>query len=181
VITAILTSMMGGPVIQLILRPQRKARLEDAFRAGLFLPQLQANSIKGVIEEMAATVGRVLKGRLGAQAVARVNCAPEDVACSAIVKDVLLLAAGVEELGQPYVVTGISTTGIGLSSMDEQRAHVVFLILTPPDAPVIRGDMVAELSLLYRDQAMIDETLQARSYTEFLALIRTSSTPLQQE
>ncbi len=181
VITAILTSMMGGPVIQLILRPQRKARLEDAFRAGLFLPHLQADSIKGVIEELAAVAGRVLKGRLEPHAVSRVNCAPEDVACAAIVNDVLLLAAGVEGLSQPYVVTGISTSGVGLSFMDEQRAHVVFLILSPTDAPALRGDMVAELSLLYRDQIMIDETLQARNYTEFLALIRTSSTPLLQE
>lgn len=181
VITAILTSMMGGPVIQLILRPERQARLADAFHAGLFLPRLQADTIKGVIEEMVATAGRVLKGRLETHAVSRVNCAPEDVACAAIVNDVLLLAAGVDDISHPYVVTGISTGGVGLSFMDEQRAHVVFLILSPAEAPALRGDMVAELSLLYRDQLMIDETLQARNYTEFLALIRTSSTPLLQE
>ena len=65
--------------------------------------------------------------------------------------------------------------------MDEQRAHVVFLILSPKNAPAIRGDMVAELSLLYRDPAMIEQTLQARSFTEFLALIRTSTVYLQKE
>jgi len=181
VITAILTSMMGGPMIQLILRPTRKARLEDSFRFGLFLPELQADSMKGAIEEMAATVGRVLKGRLDPHHVVRVNCAPEDVACAAIVNDVLLLAAGVADLSRPYVVAGVSTSGIGLSFMDEQRAHVVFLILSPKNAPAIRGDMVAELSLLYRDPAMIEQTLQARSFTEFLALIRTSTVYLQKE
>ncbi len=53
-------------------------------------------------------------------------------ACAAIVNDVLLLAAGVDDISHPYVVTGISTGGVGLSFMDEQRAHVVFLILSPP-------------------------------------------------
>ncbi len=181
VITAILTSMMGGPMMQLILQPARKARLEDAFRFGLFLPELRADSIKGVIEEMTAVVGQVLGGRLEPYVVSRVSCAPEDVACAAIVNDVLLLAAGVDHISQPYVVTGLSTQGVGLSFMDTQRAHVVFLILSPKNDPAIRGDMVAELSLLYRDQAMIDQTLQARSFTEFLALIRTSTVYLQKE
>jgi Kef-type K+ transport system membrane component KefB len=181
VITAILTSMMGGPMMQLILRPARTARLEDAFRFGLFLPELRADSIKSVIEEMTTVVGRVLGGRLEPHAVSRVNCAPEDVACAAIVNDVLLLAAGVDHISRPYVVTGISTRGVGLSFMDAQRAHVVFLILSPKNEPGLRGDMVAELSLLYRDQAMIDQTLQARSFTEFLALIRTSTVYLHKE
>ncbi len=181
VITAILTSMMSGPMMQLILRPVRKVRLEDAFRSGLFLPALEADSMKGMIEEMAAVVGRILKGKLEPHSITRVHCAPEDVACAAIVNDVLLLAAGVDDISQPYVVTGISTSGVGLSFMDERRAHVVFLILSPKNDPGIRGNMVAELSLLYQDPAMIEQTLQARSYTEFLALIRTSTVYLQKE
>ena len=181
VVTAIVTSMMSGPMIQLILRPFRKARLEDAFRFGLFLPELRGDSIKLVIEEMAGTVDRVLGSRLPPHSISRVHCAPEDVACAAIVNDVLLLAAGVEEIKRPYAVTGISTGGVGLSFDDAQRAHVVFLILTPPNDPGLRGGMVAELSQLYRDPAMIEQTLQARSFTEFLALIRTSTVYLQKE
>jgi mannitol/fructose-specific phosphotransferase system IIA component (Ntr-type) len=65
--------------------------------------------------------------------------------------------------------------------MDEQRAYVVFLILSLKNAPEIRGDLVAELSLLYRDPLMIEQTRQARSYTEFLALIRTSTVYLSKE
>jgi mannitol/fructose-specific phosphotransferase system IIA component (Ntr-type) len=110
-----------------------------------------------------------------------VHCAPEDVACAAVVNDVLLLAAGVEEINRPYVVTGISTGGVGLSLYDAQRAHVIFLILSPASDPALRGDMVNELSQLYRDPAMVEQTLQARSFTEFLALIRTSTVYLQKE
>lgn len=181
VITAILTSMMGGPMIQMILRPVRTVRLEDSFRSGLFLRELRADSMEAAIEEMAAPVGQVLKGRLEPRSVTRVHCAPEDVACAAIVNDVLLLAAGVDDIVRPYVVAGLSASGVGLSVMDEQRAHVVFLILSPKNAPEIRGDLVAELSLLYRDPLMIEQTLQARSYTEFLALIRTSTVYLSKE
>jgi Kef-type K+ transport system membrane component KefB len=181
VITAIVTSMMSGPMMQLILHPVRKVRLEDSFRFGLFLPELRADSMKAVIEEMAATVDRVLKGRLEQQSVSLVHCAPSDVACAAIVNDVLLLAAGVDDISRPYVVSGISTSGVRLSFLEEQRAHVVFLILSPKNDPALRGDMVTELSLLYRDPVMIEQTLQARSFTEFLALIRTSTVYLQKE
>jgi hypothetical protein len=181
VVTAIVTSMMGGPMMQWILRPPRTARLEDAFRFGLFLPELRGDSVKLVIEEMAGTVDRVLGSKLQPHSISRVHCAPEDVACAAIVNDVLLLAAGVEEISRPYVVAGISAGGVGLSFDDTQRAHVVFLILTPANDPALRGYMVAELSQLYRDPAMIEQTLQARSFTEFLALIRTSTVYLQKE
>ena len=181
VITAILTSMMSGPMMQLILHPVRKARLEDSFRSGLFLPGMEAGSMKAVIEEMAAAVDRVFKGRLEPHSINWVHCAPEDVACAAVVNDVVLLAAGVDDISRPYVVTGVSTSGIGMSSQDAPRAHVVFLILSPKNDPGIRGDMVAELSLLYRDPLMIEQTLQARSFTEFLALIRTSTVYLQKE
>ncbi len=181
VITAILTSMIGGPAIQWILKPARTVRLEDAFRAGLFLPEVQAGTMKGVIEEMAALAGRVVKGRLEPRSIARVHCAPEDVACAAMVNDVLLLAAGVENIDRPYVVAGLSTGGVGLSAQDEQRAHVVFLILSPKGDPGLRGNLVAELSLLYQDPLMIEQTLQARNFTEFLALIRTSTVYLQKE
>lgn len=181
VVTAIVTSMMGGPMIQLILRPFRKARLEDAFRFGLFLPELRGDSVEVVIEEMAGTVDRVLGSRLSPHSISRVHCAPEDVACAAVVNDVLLLAAGVEEINRPHVVTGISTGGVGLSLHDAQRAHVIFLILSPANDPALRGDMVTELSQLYSDPAMIEQTLQARSFTEFLALIRTSTVYLQKE
>jgi len=181
VITALVTSMMGGPMIRLILRPVRRLRLEDAFRLGLFLPELRADSMKGVIAEMAAAVGRVLGGRLESQSISRVHCAPSDVACAAMVNDVLLLAAGVDDISRPYVVAGISASGVRLSFLEEQRAHVVFLILSPKNAPALRGDMVAELSSLYRDPLMIEQTLQTRSFTEFLALIRTSTISLQKE
>ena len=181
VITAIVTSMMGGPMIQLILRPARKVRLEDAFRAGLFLPELRAESMKAVIEELVAAADRVFKVGLSRHSVSRVHCAPSEVACAAMVNDVLLLAAGVDDISRPYVVTGLSAAGVGLSFLDTQRAHVVFLILSPKSDPALRGDMVTELSLLYRDQAMIEQTLQARNFTEFLALIRTSTVYLQKE
>jgi Kef-type K+ transport system membrane component KefB len=181
VITAIVTSMMSGPMMQLILRPVRRLRLEDSFRRGLFLPELQADSMQTVIEEMAAAVGRVLGGRLSPRSISRVECAPSDVACAAIVNDVLLLAAGVDDINRPYVVAGISASGIGLSFPEKQRTQVVFLILSPKNDPGLRGDLVTELSLLYRDPMMIEQTLQARSFTDFLALIRTSTVYLQKE
>lgn len=181
VITAMATSMLSGPVMQLILRPGKKARLEESFRANLFLPDLRAGSMGEAIRDMASLAGRVMQSELDPHSVSRVTCAPEDVACAAIVNGVVLFAAGVENLSRPYVVTGISAQGIRLNTMETQQAHVLFLILSPKNDPDIRGDMVAELSLLFRDQYMIEQTREAKGFTEFLALIRTSTVYLKKE
>lgn len=181
VITAIATSMMSGPALQFILRPVRKAKLEDSFRAGLFLNNLAADKVEEAVAAMAAAVGRVLRSDLDPNHVTRVRCAPEDIACAAIVNDVALYAAGVDDIDRPYVVTGISQRGLSFNGFGRAQAQIVFLILSPKTDPGIRGDIVAELSQLYRDPAMVEQTLQTASYTGFLALIKTSAVYLHKE
>ena len=181
VVTAILTSMMSGPMMQLILHPVRRPRLEDSFRSWLFLPELQAASVPEAVDEMAAVVGGVFKGELSPRSISRVHCAPADVACAAMVNDVLLLAAGVEAINRPYVAVGLSRAGVGIAASEAQRVHVVFLILTPVNDPDTRGDLVGELALLYRDRFVIEQTVQARGFTDFLAVIRTSTVYLKKE
>ena len=181
VITAIVTSMMSGPALQLILKPVRKAKLEDSFRAGLFLNNLGVDKVEEAVAAMAAAVGRVLPGNLDPNHVTRVRCAPEDIACAAIVNDVVLYAAGVDDISQPFVVTGLSQRGLSFNGFGRQQAQILFLILSPKADPGIRGDIVAELSQLYRDPAMVEQTLQTASYTDFLALIKTSAVCLHKE
>ena len=181
VITAIVTSMMSGPALQLILKPVRKAKLEDSFRAGLFLNNLGVDKVEEAVAAMAAAVGRVLPGNLDPDHVTRVRCAPEDIACAAIVNDVVLYAAGVDDISQPFVVTGISQRGLSFNGFGRQQAQILFLILSPKADPGIRGDIVAELSQLYRDPTMVEQTLQAVGYTDFLALIKTSAVYLHKE
>lgn len=181
VITAIVTSMMSGPALQLILKPVRKAKLEDSFRAGLFLNNLGVDKVEEAVAAMAAAVGRVLPGNLDPDHVTRVRCAPEDIACAAIVNDVVLYAAGVDDISQPFVVTGISQRGLSFNGFGRQQAQILFLILSPKADPGIRGDIVAELSQLYRDPTMVEQTLQTASYTDFLALIKTSAVYLHKE
>ncbi len=181
VITAIVTSMMSGPALQLILKPVRKAKLEDSFRAGLFLNNLGVDKVEEAVAAMAAAVGRVLPGNLDPNHVTRVRCAPEDIACAAIVNDVVLYAAGVDDISQPFVVTGLSQRGLSFNGFGRQQAQILFLILSPKADPGIRGDIVAELSQLYRDPAMVEQTLQTASYTDFLALIKTSAVYLHKE
>lgn len=181
VITAIVTSMMSGPALQFILKPVRKAKLEDSFRAGLFLNNLAVDKVEEAVAAMAAAVGRVLPGNLDPNHVTRVRCAPEDIACAAIVNDVVLYAAGVDDISQPFVVTGIAQRGLSFNGFGRQQAQILFLILSPKADPGIRGDIVAELSQLYRDPAMVEQTLQTVRYTDFLALIKTSTVYLHKE
>lgn len=181
VITAMVTSMLSGPALQLILRPGRKARLEDLFRSKLFLPDLRAASIKEAIEEMSAAAGRGIQGKLNPRSVSRATRVPEDDASPAAVNSLVLLTAETTNISRPLIVAGISAQGVKLNATEKRGVQVLFLILSPQDDPGIRDHLAAELSLLYRDPLMLEQTLQARGFTEFLALIRTSTVYLKKE
>ncbi len=169
IIMAIVTSMVSGPGMRLILRPEKKLRLLDLFSPKLFLPELRSAFRREVIYEMAEAAGNA--AGLDAQALGDAVWARETVMSTGIGKGVALPHARIEKLKKSMVVIGISRLGIDFDAPDDKIAHVIFLILTPVDAPEEQLTIAAELSRLFRDPAMLDNILQARSYTDFIALL----------
>ncbi|MGH7850937.1 MAG: PTS sugar transporter subunit IIA, partial [Thermodesulfobacteriota bacterium] len=76
---------------------------------------------------------------------------------------------------KPIVAVGISGMGIDFDAPDDKLAHVIFLILTPIDAPDTQLEITAELAKLFRNYGMTERVLKIKSYTEFLALVKSST------
>ncbi|MFO7861941.1 MAG: cation:proton antiporter [Desulfosalsimonas sp.] len=176
VIMAIVTSMLSGPGMRLILRPEKKLRLLDLLSPKLFLPELRSASRREVIYEMADAAGNV--AGLDPQALGDAVWERENVMSTGIGKGVALPHARIEKLKKSMVVMGISRLGIDFDAPDGKIAHVIFLVLTPVDAPDEQLAITSELSRLFRDPAMLDNIVQTRSYTDFIALLH-APTPLE--
>jgi mannitol/fructose-specific phosphotransferase system IIA component (Ntr-type) len=169
VIMAIVTSMISGPAIRLILRLGKKRTLLDAYPRAL-----RASS--GIREPYGYHDSRLWRGGVS------LNTREVEAAvwerkgpATGIGNGVALPHARIEGISKPIVAVGVSDSGIDFDAPDDKPAYVIFLILTPVDAPDTQLEITAELAKLFRVFGMTDRVLKIKSYTEFLALVRSST------
>jgi mannitol/fructose-specific phosphotransferase system IIA component (Ntr-type) len=175
IIMAIVTSMMSGPVMRIILRPEKKRRLQDALSSKLFLRELPAFSRREAIHEMTAAACEA--AGLDAQVVETAVWAREEALGTGVGNGVALPHARIDVLPKPLVVVGISDMGIDFDAPDDKLAQVIFLILTPANDPRAQLDIVSELARLFRDARMLERALRAKTFTDFLALLQAPVQP----
>lgn len=173
VIMAIVTSMISGPAIRLILRLGKKRTLLDALSSRLFTRELQAFSSRMAIHELTAMACEA--SGLNTREVEAAVWEREETLPTGIGNGVALPHARIEGISKPIVAIGISDSGIDFDAPDDKPAYVIFLILTPVDAPDTQLEITAELAKLFRVFGMTERVLKIKSYTEFLALVKSST------
>lgn len=171
IVMAIVTSMMSGPSMRLILRTEKKWRLQNILSSRLFLRELEATSRHEVIHEM--TVAACAMEGLNPQTVETAVWEREETLSTGIGNGVAIPHARIDGLRESLVVVGVSETGIDFDSPDGKLANVIFLVLTPVNDPGSQLEIAAEIARLFRDQHVSDRVLQTKSFTDFLALIRS--------
>ena len=178
VIMAIVTSMMSGPAMRLILRLGKKRRLQDALSSKLFTRELQAFSSRMAIHElttMACEAAGLNTGEVEAAVWEREETLPTGIGYG-----IALPHARIEGITNPIVTIGFSDSGIDFDAPDEKPAYIIFLILTPADDPDSQLEITAELAKLFRENGMTERVLKTKSFTEFLALVRSSPAEAEQ-
>jgi len=173
IIMAIVTSMISGPAMQVILNPVKAWRLQDALFSKLFIRELKAISRREAINEMVETASREFS--LDQNEVEKMVWEREKALSTGIGKGVALPHARIRELSYPLVVVGISDTGIDFDAPDGKPANVIFLVLTPDNAPESQLSIVSEIARLFRNQTTLQNVLKERTFTDFLALIKSQS------
>jgi mannitol/fructose-specific phosphotransferase system IIA component (Ntr-type) len=173
VVMAIITSMISGPAMRLILRPVKSWQLQDALFSKLFVRELRSISRRKVINEMVEIV--CTEFSLEQKEVERIVWEREKAMSTGIGKGVALPHARVEGLAYPLVVVGISDTGVDFDSPDGKPANVIFLVLTPDTAPESQLTIVSEIAKLFRNQTILQNVLKTRTFTDFLALIKSQT------
>jgi len=171
VVMALLTSLMGGPMIRLILRQRQPHRLLDYLSPKLFRRDLQAITRREAVQELSQMAAQAAD--LNADAVTEAVWAREKLVATGIGHQVALPHARLAGLKEPVVVVGLSEAGIEFDAPDGQLAHVVFLILTPKHDPAIQLELSASISEMFREPHAVERVLRAKGFTEFLAAMKT--------
>jgi Kef-type K+ transport system membrane component KefB/mannitol/fructose-specific phosphotransferase system IIA component (Ntr-type) len=171
VIMAIVTSMISGPALKVILRLGKKRTLLDALSSRLYTRELQAFSSRMAIHELTSMACEA--SGLNTSEVEAAVWEREETLPTGIGNGVALPHARIDGISKPILAVGISDTGIDFDAPDDKLAHIVFLILTPASDPEAQLEITAGLARLFREHGMTERVLKTKSYTEFLALVKS--------
>ena len=172
VIMAIVTSMLSGPMMNLILKPTKGCRLLDVLASRLFLRNMRATSRREAISELTGAVSEVVG--LDAGALERAVWAREEALPTGIGNGVAIPHARIPELDEPVVAAGFSESGVDFDAPDGKLANLIFLILTPEKDPASQLEIGADIARCFQNASMRDGALRTSNYTEFLALLKST-------
>jgi Kef-type K+ transport system membrane component KefB len=171
VVMAILTSAVSGPLIRWTMRRRQRLRLVSVMSPKHFQRSLAATTRFDAIRELTALAAR--NSDLNGEHVEALAWEREQVAATGIGNGIALPHARVAGLMQPLVVVGVSDAGLDFDAPDGQLAHIVLLLLTPEENPTAQLDLSANIAELFREPGVLEHVMRARTYTEFLAALKT--------
>jgi len=172
VIMAIVTSMLSGPLMSFILHPTRGRRLQDVLSSRLFLKDLHAAGRREAIHEL--TVLACQTAGLDTDRLEKAVWEREEILPTGIGNGVAIPHARVADVDDALVVAGIYETGVDFDAPDGKPAYLIFLIITPEKDPASQLEIGADIARRFQNPAMLDRALHTSSYTEFLALLKST-------
>lgn len=173
VVMALLTSILSGPMTQFVLGRRKARQLSSYLSAKSFIPRLQAGSRREAITELAQVAA--IPAGLDAVEVTADVWAREEMLHTGIGNGIAVPHARMAGLTTPVVAVGLSESGIDFDSPDGEPAHIIILILTGRDDHGAQIELLSTIGRSFRSPDTVKQALHARSVTEFLALIRSTS------
>lgn len=170
VVMAILTSMIGGPAIRWLLRPQRGRSFARLLNPRAFIRHLPGHDRRESIHEL--TLLASAAAGIEIEVLEKSVWRREDVLPTGIGNGVAIPHARVRGLREPVVAVGISDAGIDFDAPDGRPAHVIFLVVTPAEDSALQLEIAAEIARLFHDRELLDQILRTAGYTEFLGIVR---------
>jgi mannitol/fructose-specific phosphotransferase system IIA component (Ntr-type) len=171
VATALTTSVLSGPAMQIVLRLKKPRRFFSFMSAKTFLQPLESSARKDAIHTLALTIAEAHD--LDRRDVEREVLKRERLMATGIGNEVAVPHARLRDLEQPIVALGISPAGIDFDAPDGKPAHFIFLLLTPEDDNGAQLEILADISRTFKDPQLRLETLAELGYTHFIALVKS--------
>jgi mannitol/fructose-specific phosphotransferase system IIA component (Ntr-type) len=163
--------LTSGTLIQRILARKVPARFTDFLSSSRFQPRVAALTREEVVRELA---GLASKGTgLDPKQVADQVWEREQVMSTGLERGLAVPHARLLGLKAPVLAVGMSQSGVDFDSFDGQPTQLIFLILTPTKDNGAQLEILADISRTFQDAALVASATQAKSYTEFLALVRS--------
>lgn len=173
VVVSLVTAMMSGPMMQRILRRKKAARLADVLTARNFVRCLQAATRQEAIAELSQVVGQT--SGLDAESIQAAVMAREQILPTGLEKGLAVPHARMDGLAGAFVGLGISSDGIDFDAPDGKPAKIILMIVSPSADERVQLEIIADTARIFRNGENRAHALQAKSFTEFLALIKSEA------
>jgi Kef-type K+ transport system membrane component KefB/mannitol/fructose-specific phosphotransferase system IIA component len=171
VVMALVTSVMSGPILQILLRLKKPRRFTDFLTARTFVNHISAHSREETITELAHIAAEGTD--LDAGKVIKAAIARERLMSTGIGQGVAVPHARLIELSAPVVTIGLSAAGVDFDAPDDSPAHVVCLILTPVKDDGAQLEILADIAATFKVKEIREKVVTVTGITEFLALVRS--------
>lgn len=171
VVMAIVTSMMSGPLMQLVLNRRKPRGFASLLHSQRFIGSLAATSRTEAFRELsqAAVVG----SNLDPDVVNAAVLAREEAMPTAIGHGVALPHARLEGLSGPILTVGLSDAGIAFDSPDGIPVHAIFLILSPFEDDGAQLEIMTGIATALRNPRALERLHRAKTLTELLVIFKS--------
>jgi PTS system nitrogen regulatory IIA component len=145
-------------------------KIIDLLNPKCILPNLQATTKKGVLEELAAVLVSGQK-EVNLENVVEVLMERERLGSTGIGDNIAIPHGKLPQLSQMLLAFGRSVKGVDFDSMDGKSSHLFFLLLAPVNASGLHLKALAKISRMLMSQTFRDSLMISKGGEEILQLI----------
>jgi PTS system nitrogen regulatory IIA component len=145
-------------------------KIIDLLDPKCILPDLQASTKRGVLEELAAALVSDQK-EATLQNVVEVLLERERLGSTGIGDNIAIPHGKLPQLSQMLLAFGRSVKGVDFDSMDGKASHLFFLLLAPTNASGLHLKALAKISRMLMSQTFRDSLMMSSGAEEILRLI----------
>ncbi|MBN8218880.1 MAG: cation:proton antiporter [Spirochaetes bacterium] len=171
-LTALATSALAAPLIR-FLSGKKAIPFWSFFHRSHFIPRLRSRSADEAIHDLCQVLAAA--AHLSVEDLIQRARERELVMPSGVEGEIAIIHLPFPGLRQPLISAGIAENGLDFRAVDHKPARVVFLVASPAGQGEQELEILEEISDTFIKPGIVELALEARDYTEFLAILKTSS------
>jgi PTS system fructose-specific IIC component len=145
-------------------------KLSSLLRENLIELELDGKNKSEIVDELAGIVVGSGKAK-NSKALASAIMAREDLGSTAIGNGVAVPHAKIDGIKQPVLAFGRSAAGVDFNSLDGEKTHLFFMLISPKEDIGSHLKILAKISHLIKDRFMVGLFKKAHSKKEILSMI----------
>lgn len=173
VVMALVTSMISGPLLQILLNRRKIKTVANLLTDSRFIRRMDAATGEEAIRELATRICDT--DDLDLSRVFRAVMDREAAMHTGIGHSVAIPHARIPGLSQPIVALGLSEVGVDFDSPDGEPANVIFLLLTGMDEDGSQLEILSSIAKAFLDPEVAKKVLRAANLTEIIAALKIAS------
>ena len=169
VVASLGASMLGGPIIEFLLRHRARRRFSDYLSEKSYIPSMRSTTREEAIAELVEILP--LPATVEREEVLQAILARERQMATGVGECVAVPHARMPALPSPVLGIGFSRVGIDFDAPDGKPANVICLLLTPESDQSAQLELLGDISRSFLSPSFRAKALAARSYDDLLSLL----------